>query len=120
MRKRFSLRHYAGLAAAVAALVIVPLAVAGAINTTTDPGQTVGTQTTLDCLNGPTPSVNCNLYQQKEDVFLSGSPIAAALGAGTYFFAVLAPGGHLFVGHSESLGTMTHGFRYVQPAVYVR
>jgi len=36
------------------------------------------------------------------------------------FWRVLAPGGHLFVGHSESLGTMTHGFRYVQPAVYVR
>jgi len=36
------------------------------------------------------------------------------------FWHMLAPGGHLFVGHSESLGTMTHGFRYVQPAVYVR
>lgn len=36
------------------------------------------------------------------------------------FWRVLAPGGHLFVGHSESLGTLTHGFRYVQPAVYVR
>ncbi|HEX6807666.1 MAG TPA: protein-glutamate O-methyltransferase CheR [Gemmatimonadaceae bacterium] len=33
---------------------------------------------------------------------------------------LLAPGGHLFVGHAESLGTLTHGFRYVQPAVYVR
>ncbi|HKT08731.1 MAG TPA: protein-glutamate O-methyltransferase CheR [Gemmatimonadaceae bacterium] len=36
------------------------------------------------------------------------------------FWHMLAPGGHLFVGHSESLGTQTHGFRYVQPAVYVR
>jgi len=36
------------------------------------------------------------------------------------FWHMLAPGGHLFVGHSESLGTLTHGFRYVQPAVYVR
>ena len=36
------------------------------------------------------------------------------------FWHVLAPGGHLFVGHSESLGTLTHGFRYVQPAIYTR
>jgi len=36
------------------------------------------------------------------------------------FWEMLVPGGHLFVGHSESLGTLTHGFRYVQPAVYVR
>lgn len=36
------------------------------------------------------------------------------------FWHMLAPGGHLVVGHSESLGTLTHGFRYVQPAVYVR
>ncbi len=36
------------------------------------------------------------------------------------FWHMLAPGGYLFVGHSESLGTLTHGFRYVQPAVYVR
>ena len=34
------------------------------------------------------------------------------------FRALLAPGGHLFVGHSESLTGFAHGFRYVQPAVY--
>ena len=33
---------------------------------------------------------------------------------------VVRPGGHLFVGHSESLTTSRHDFRYVQPAVYVR
>src|SRR5436190_17569520 len=94
--ERFGLRsRVAGLAvaAAVAALIVVPLALAGAINTTTDPGKTVGTATTLACINGPDPSVNCNIYEQKEDVFLSGSPISASLGAGTYFFAVLEPGG---------------------------
>jgi hypothetical protein len=95
--ERFGLRpRVAGLtvvAAVAAALIIVPLALAGAINTTTDPGQTVNGKTTLACINGPDPSVNCNIYEQKEDVFLSGSPISASLGAGTYFFAVLEPGG---------------------------
>ena len=36
------------------------------------------------------------------------------------FWELLAPGGHLFVGHSESLTGLTHRFRYVRPAVYVK
>ncbi len=36
------------------------------------------------------------------------------------YWAMLRPGGHLFVGHSESLTGLTHRFRYVQPAVYVK
>ncbi len=32
----------------------------------------------------------------------------------------LAPGGHLFVGHAESLLGLEHGFRQVRPAVYER
>jgi chemotaxis protein methyltransferase CheR len=36
------------------------------------------------------------------------------------YHALLKPGGHLFVGHSESLTGLTHRFRYVQPAVYVK
>lgn len=36
------------------------------------------------------------------------------------FWALLRPGGHLFVGHSESLTGMAHRFSYVQPAVYVK
>ncbi|MEU0096669.1 hypothetical protein [Kribbella sp. NPDC006257] len=47
------------------------------------------------CLNGPPVAVNCNLYSSKDDVWLSGLPNAAALGDGTYFFAVLVPGGQL-------------------------
>lgn len=34
------------------------------------------------------------------------------------FYELLRPGGHLFVGHSESLSAVTHHFNYVQPAVY--
>lgn len=36
------------------------------------------------------------------------------------FHALLKPGGHLLVGHSESLTGLTHRFRYVKPAVYTR
>ncbi|HYD52302.1 MAG TPA: protein-glutamate O-methyltransferase CheR [Gemmatimonadaceae bacterium] len=36
------------------------------------------------------------------------------------FTELLASGGYLFVGHSESLTGIDHGLRYVQPAVYRR
>lgn len=36
------------------------------------------------------------------------------------YYELLTPGGHLFVGHSESLTALSHNFRYVQPAVYVK
>lgn len=36
------------------------------------------------------------------------------------FWELLPVGGHLFVGHSESLTGLTHRFRYVRPAVYVK
>ncbi len=36
------------------------------------------------------------------------------------FHALLAPGGHLFIGHSESLTAIEHSYRYVQPAVYAK
>jgi chemotaxis protein methyltransferase CheR len=36
------------------------------------------------------------------------------------YYELLMPGGHLFVGHSESLTALSHSFRYVQPAVYVK
>lgn len=34
------------------------------------------------------------------------------------FYDLIAPGGYLFVGHSESLTGANHKFRYIQPAVY--
>lgn len=32
----------------------------------------------------------------------------------------LVPGGHLFVGHSESLNAWAHQYRYVRPAIYAK
>ncbi|MBW1700771.1 MAG: protein-glutamate O-methyltransferase [Deltaproteobacteria bacterium] len=34
------------------------------------------------------------------------------------FWHFLEPGGHLFVGHSESLSSISHKFKYVRPATY--
>jgi len=34
------------------------------------------------------------------------------------FWRILAPGGYLYIGHSESLTGVKHRFRYVQPTVY--
>jgi chemotaxis protein methyltransferase CheR len=34
------------------------------------------------------------------------------------FYEALAPGGYLFIGHSESLNTINHRFKYIQPTVY--
>jgi chemotaxis protein methyltransferase CheR len=36
------------------------------------------------------------------------------------FWSLLRPGGHLFLGTSESLTGFQHPLRYVQPAVYVK
>lgn len=36
------------------------------------------------------------------------------------YWELLAPGGHLFIGHSESLTSCSKQFRYVQPALYVK
>jgi chemotaxis protein methyltransferase CheR len=36
------------------------------------------------------------------------------------FWNLLKPGGHLFVGHSESLAGLPHKFCYAQPAIYVK
>jgi len=35
-------------------------------------------------------------------------------------YELLAPGGYLLTGHSESLNGLTHRYRYVQPATYVK
>ena len=48
------------------------------------------------CKNGQPDAetvVNCNIYDGKEYVWLNGGPENAKLADGTYFFAVLVPGG---------------------------
>jgi hypothetical protein len=44
------------------------------------------------CKNG-NPAVNCNIYDGKDFVWLNGGPSVAYVGDGSYFFAVLDPGG---------------------------
>ena len=47
------------------------------------------------CANGQADAVNCNLYAGKKFVWLVGDPVQqqSGLADGTYFFAVLEPGG---------------------------
>jgi hypothetical protein len=85
----------AGLNVAAATSVSSAAPVTHAVSTTTNVNATTGNGA---CLNGgPNAAtedpVNCNSYDSKADVWLSGLPNSAALGAGTYFFAVLDPGG---------------------------
>src|SRR5690348_11488361 len=77
--------------AAIAALALstTPVrAVSGAISTTVNEDY----DGTGHCLNG-NPNNNCNIYDAKQFVWLSGLPLSAGLDPGTYFFSVLVPGG---------------------------
>src|ERR1041385_7355736 len=51
-----------------------------------------GVDGTGHCKNG-NPNTNCNIYDGKQYVWLNGGPSTAYVGDGTYFFAVLDPGG---------------------------
>jgi hypothetical protein len=90
--------------------------VSGAVSTTDNPGF-VDANNPLGvdgaCLNGPphtTPQVNCNIYQDKTDVWLSGLPVQSSLGAGTYFFAVLDPGSQNPGPNDGSAGNLSSPF----------
>jgi hypothetical protein len=99
MRRRLGLRQkIAGLTTLIAVALVLTFGgasyanVAGAAFTSDNPQG--GTNA---CLNGPahtTPSVNCNIYGAKTDVWINGGPSSGAnsLSDGTYFFAVLDPG----------------------------
>src|SRR5436309_5829950 len=63
-------------------------AVSGAAYTTVNPS----VDGPGHCKNG-NPAVNCNIYDGKQYVWLNGGPSVAYVGDGSYFFAVLVPGG---------------------------
>jgi hypothetical protein len=79
-----------GIVAAAAAIgAPSALAVSGAGYTTVN----TATDGSNHCKNG-NPGVNCNIYDGKQYVWLNGGPAAGSLGPdGSYFFAVLVPGG---------------------------
>src|SRR5438105_3233929 len=87
LRTRPTLRAGLGLALVFAATGVFgggsALAVSGAVSTTDNPGfaDPLGTQPYTDqaCLNGK--GINCNIYLDKRDVWLSGLPISASLGS---------------------------------------
>lgn len=94
-RRVLPLLTAAGLvAASVVALSATTTATANpvvkAFSTTTNPGASTGNG---DCLHAQPQPTNCNQYASKEDVWASGLPDSADLADGTYFLAVLAPGG---------------------------
>jgi hypothetical protein len=70
----------------------VPHAVATSINAAEDAPDGGSVSVGDLCKNG-NPDVNCNQYGAKEYVWLNGLPDAGGLNNGTYFFAVLVPGG---------------------------
>src|SRR4051812_22123812 len=75
-----------GLWSCAAALANTP--VSGAAFTTVNEG----IDGSGHCKNG-NPNNNCNIYDGKQWVWLNGGPSVAYVGDGTYFFAVLDPGG---------------------------
>src|SRR5215212_3835490 len=91
MFRRLGLRPVAGLIAIVALSVVSASGatpVTGAAYTTVNEGKDGAGH----CQNG-NPNVNCNIYDGKQFVWLNGGPSTAYVGDGSYFFAVLAPGG---------------------------
>jgi hypothetical protein len=94
LAKRTSMSILTVLALAGAMLAwAVPFAnaappVTGAAFTTTN----TAVDGTGHCQNG-NEDVNCNIYDGKQYVWMNGGPSTAYVGDGSYFFAVLAPGG---------------------------
>lgn len=101
-KSKLGLRGFAGLTTVIVTAAAITMLFAGAAGaivagagfTTNDPN----IDGNGSCLNGPesaTPKVNCNLYGSKDFVWINGGPTGGqnSLTDGTYFFAVLDPGG---------------------------
>jgi hypothetical protein len=97
MKRWLRLRAITGVVALAVAVAAAAFISPGAIANTPVKGAAFTTvNETADgtghCQNG-NPNVNCNIYDGKQFVWMNGGPVTAALGDGTYFFAVLVPGG---------------------------
>lgn len=95
--KMFMRRRLLG---AVSAFALVTAGLGGLASSANADGLTGAAFTTVNtaadatnhCLNG-SGDINCNVYDGKDYVWLNGGPVAASLPNGSYFFAVLEPGG---------------------------
>lgn len=82
-------RVYGAVAMAIAACSLLFASPAGAI--VAGAGYTTFDSTLEGCLDSPN-GVNCNNYEGKQYVYMSGGPVKAGLSDGSYYFAVLTPG----------------------------
>ena len=95
MTRKARVRSVAVLGAVLTIFALFP-ALAATANTPLPHAAFTTTNTSLDgtghCKNG-NEAVNCNIYDGKQYVWLNGGPVEGQLDDGTYFFAVLEPGG---------------------------
>ena len=115
MRKRLRLQTIAGLTTLVALAAALTMVLAGGAGAIVSGAgfTTIGPAPFDQCFSGP-GLVNCNIYQDKDDVWINGGPnragSAGLTGNATYFFVVLQPGAGSFDpndGSSDVLSTDT-------------
>src|SRR5438874_2471286 len=99
MRKWFNVRALVGASGLGVAAAAVLFGAPATLASNNGSGPNAVFTTFVDastCLNGNGSGVNCNIYTSKDAVYASGGPVKAGLKGlpnGTYFFAVVAPGG---------------------------
>lgn len=87
------MRRFFLVLAGLAALSVLGAGPAGAVSGAGYTTVNTAVDGSNHCKNG-NPGVNCNIYDGKQYVWLNGGPAANGLGPnGSYFFAVLEPGG---------------------------
>lgn len=102
-------RIYGVVAMAMAACSLLFASSAGAI--VAGAGFTTFDSTLEGCLDSPN-GVDCNNYEGKQYVYMSGGPVHAGLSDGSYYFAVLTPGsqnGGFIEGAKGNLSDKTAG-----------